>query len=139
MNLQETNLEVDNRTGVNHEGQNANVPVQRLTASSIIGDHVENAHGDDLGKIDNLMVNLYTGQIEYAVLDFGTFLGLGGKLFAIPFSELHLDPAREIFILNKDNDYLKSIPGFDKSHWPGTNNREYFEDVNTYWGAAYQP
>jgi hypothetical protein len=130
----EKNYEVDNRTGLNHEGRDANTPVRRLTATSIIGDRVENEQGDSLGKIENLMVNLEHGGIEYVVVDFGSFLGMGGKLFAIPFPELHLDEDRELFVLRRSKEYLKQIPGFDKNHWPDTNDHSYFNDVNMYWG-----
>jgi sporulation protein YlmC with PRC-barrel domain len=133
----EKNYEVDNRTGLNHEGRDANTPVRRLTATSIIGDRVENEQGDSLGKIENLMVNLDNGHIEYVVIDFGSFLGMGGKLFAIPFPELLLDEDRELFILKRSKDYLKRIPGFDKNHWPDTNDHSYFNDVNMYWGTSY--
>lgn len=139
MRSYEKNYEADNLTGKNFEGPDANVPVRRLTATSIIGDRVENQQGEDLGKIDNLMVNINSGMIEYVVLDFGSFLGIGGKLFAIPFSELRIDPIKQIFILNRDKDHLKNMPGFDKNHWPDTNDHTYFEDVDTYWGAAVQP
>src|SRR6187401_3293054 len=98
--------EVDNRTGYNHEGATPNIPVRRLTATSIIGDKVENPQGENLGRIDDLMINLKTGEIEYVVIQFGAFLGMGGKLFAIPFAQLALDPSREIFILNRDRDSL---------------------------------
>jgi sporulation protein YlmC with PRC-barrel domain len=128
--------EADNITGYNHEGPVPNIPVKRLTATSIIGDKVENAEGENLGHIDNLMVNLRTGQVEYVVLQFGAFMGMGGKLFAIPFEELKLDPSREIFILNRDREYLKNMPGFDQAHWPDTNEHVYFSDVDNYWGAT---
>ncbi|HEX5169015.1 MAG TPA: PRC-barrel domain-containing protein [Cyclobacteriaceae bacterium] len=130
--------EADNITGVNHEGPEANVPVERLTATSIIGDGVENMREENLGKIDNLMVNLRTGDIEYAIIEFGSFLGMGGKLFAIPFTEMKIDPAHKKFILNREKDDLKNIPGFDKDHWPDTNDHRYFDEVNSYWGTAYQ-
>lgn len=139
MKSYEKNYEADNITGRNFEGPDANMPVRRLTATSIIGDTIENPAGEDLGKIDNLMINLNSGMIEYAVLEFGSFLGIGGKLFAIPFSELRVDPVRQIFILNRDKDSLKNMPGFDKDHWPDTNDHRYFDDVDTYWGAAVQP
>jgi sporulation protein YlmC with PRC-barrel domain len=138
METTQKGYEADNATGQNHEGPLANTPVQRLTATSIIGDTVENPQGDELGKIDNLMINLHNGDIEYAVVEMGSFLGLGGKLFAIPFSELQIDPVKEIFIVNRTKDYLKNIPGFDKTHWPDTNAHAYFNEVNTYWGTRYQ-
>src|SRR6188472_4199460 len=100
----------DNLTGQNQEGPTANTPVRRLTATSIIGDKVENLEGSDLGTIKNLMINLDNGEVEYVVLQFGGFLGLGDKLFAIPFTQFDLDPLREIFILNRNKEYLKDAP-----------------------------
>src|SRR5215213_8155888 len=125
-------FEADNLTGVNHEGVDANMPVQRLTATSIIGDKVENLQGENLGKIDNLMININSGEIEYTVVEFGSFLGMGGKLFAIPFEELQLKTVGHAFILDRDKAYLKNSPGFDKDHWPDTND-QYYEDVNRYY------
>ena len=130
--------EVDNLTGTNHEGTLANHPVQRLSATSIIGDSVENNEGENLGKIDNLMVNVHTGLVEYAVVEFGSFLGLGGKLFEIPFKELRVNPAKKVFVFNRDKDYLKKSPGFDKTHWPDTNDH-YYDYVDNYYGAEYPP
>jgi len=138
MKTNEKRYETDNITGVNHEGPDANIPVERLTAGSIIGTGVEHMSEEKLGKIDNLMVNLRTGEIEYVILEFGSFLGLGGKLFAIPFFEMKVDPSRKIFILNRDKEYLKNIPGFDKNHWPDTNDHQYFDEVNTHWGSTAQ-
>jgi sporulation protein YlmC with PRC-barrel domain len=130
--------EVDNLTGINHEGTLANHPVQRLTATSIIGDSVENNEGENLGQIDNLMINVHTGHVEYAVVEFGSFLGMGGKLFAIPFRELRINPAKKVFLFNRDKEYLKKSPGFDKTHWPDTNDH-YYDYVDNYSGAEYPP
>jgi sporulation protein YlmC with PRC-barrel domain len=134
----EKGYEADNVAGVNHEGVQANSPVQRLTATSIIGDKVQNPEGDHLGKVENVMINLDDGRVEYVVVEMGSFLGIGGKLYAIPFSELHLDPAKKVFIIRRTKEYLKKIPGFDKLHWPDTNAHEYYKEVNTYWGSSYQ-
>jgi sporulation protein YlmC with PRC-barrel domain len=137
--MYEKTYETDNRTGSNQEGPDANRPVKRLTATSIIGDNVENPQGEDLGKIDNIMVNVQSGKIEYVVLEYGSFLGLGGKLFAIPFTEFRLAPGRHIFILDRDEEYLKNSPGFDKDHWPDTNDHTYYGDVDSYWGYSVAP
>jgi sporulation protein YlmC with PRC-barrel domain len=139
MSMYDKTYETDNRTGANQEGPDANRPLERLTATSIIGDKVENVDGDDLGRIDNLMVNIHTGQIEYVVLEYGSFLGLGGKLFAIPFSELQVVPEKHGFILNRNEEYLKNSPGFDKDHWPDTNDHTYYGDVDSYWGYSATP
>ena len=133
------NYELDNRTSVNHEGPNANKPARRLTATSIIGDHVENPQGEKLGEIENLMINLDSGAVDYVVIEFGAFLGMGGKLFAIPFLELRLDTEKKNFVLNRDKEYLKKSPGFDRTHWPDTNEHAYFENVNLYYGSYVPP
>jgi sporulation protein YlmC with PRC-barrel domain len=139
MSIQTDRYELDNRTEINHEGPHANQPAKRLTASSIIGDNIENPEGEHLGKINNLMINLQKGAIDYAVIEFGSFLGAGGKLFAVPFEELRLDADKKIFILNKDKEYLKRSPGFDKRHWPDTNEHEYFNNVVMYYGSYVPP
>lgn len=131
--------EVDNRTGTNQEGPDANRPLERLTATSIIGDKVENIQGEDLGTIDNLMINVHTGRVEYAVLEFGSVLGIGGKLFAIPFKEMRVAQGRHVFIVDRDKDYLRMSPGFDKDHWPDTNDHSYYGDVDSYWGYSTAP
>lgn len=141
MENDQTTYEADNQTGKNHEGNQPNVPLRRLTASTIIGTSVENNDGEELGKVKDLMINLNAGGIEYAILEAGSFLGIGGKLFAIPYNELTVDPLREIFILNKDKEYVKNAPGFDKDHWPETNDHEsyytdYYSNVGSYWVQA---
>ena len=136
MNTYRKDYEVDNVTGRNHEGPHANAPVRRLTATSIIGDKVENLEGEALGKIDNLMISIQSGEIEYVVLEFGSFLGMGGKLFAVPYKHLYLNAEKECFILNRDKDSFKNMPGFDRNHWPDTNDQTSYQDVDVYWGAT---
>jgi sporulation protein YlmC with PRC-barrel domain len=139
MERKKKDYEAINLTGVNHQSPDANTPVKRLTATSIIGDKVRNPEGDDLGKIQNLMINLRSAKVEYAVIEFGGFLGVGEKLFAIPFDELRVDEGDEVFILNRDKEYLKDSPGFDPAHWPDTNDHTYFDDVDTYYQYPVTP
>jgi sporulation protein YlmC with PRC-barrel domain len=129
----QTVIEQDNLTGHNHSGPNANRPLRVLTASSIIGDKVENGKGEDIGKIKDIMLNVRSGEIEYIILDYRSgFLGIGDKYFAIPFKALKVNPKNQDFILNIENDFLEKAPGFDKKHWPETNG--HYADVNGYWG-----
>jgi sporulation protein YlmC with PRC-barrel domain len=132
-------LEKENSTGVNTDGVNANFPVKLLTATSVIGDHVENPAGEKLGKIKDIMLNIRRGTIEYVVIEFGGFLGIGEKFFAVPFEALELKAGRQIFILDRDKAFLEKAPGFNKEHWPGTNSREYAQKVEGYWGDFMGP
>jgi len=87
-------------------------------ASTFIGSSVANSQGDTLGKIDDLVIDPTTGRIIYAALSHGSVLGLGGKLFAVSWEALTLQPDGKTFVLNVPKETLDSAPGFDKNHWP---------------------
>ena len=106
-----------------------------LAADTLTGDKVVNHQKEDLGKIEHLMIDLANGRIAYAVLSFGGFLGMGDKLFAIPWSALTVDTVEKQFILNVDKEVLKRAPGFDKDHWPDMADRAWGTNVFTYYGA----
>jgi sporulation protein YlmC with PRC-barrel domain len=89
-----------------------------LSASTIIGEKVFNTAGEHLGNIKELMIDLDGGLIAYAVLSFGGFLGMGDKLFAIPWEALTIDEENHSLILEVDKEVLKDAPGFDKDNWP---------------------
>jgi sporulation protein YlmC with PRC-barrel domain len=89
-----------------------------LSATTIIGDKVRNPEGQDLGQIKELMIDLDYGRIAYAVLSFGGFLGMGDKLFAIPWEALSLKADEHVFVLDVAKELLEGAPGFDKDNWP---------------------
>jgi sporulation protein YlmC with PRC-barrel domain len=106
-----------------------------LSSSSISSDSVVNAKGEDLGKIEDLMINLHDGTVEYAVLSFGGFLGMGDKYFAVPFNKLSVDQANKRMVLNVEKDRLKDAPGFDKDNWPDfANDNQFLQKVSSYYG-----
>ena len=106
-----------------------------LSASSINGTDVVNTHGEDVGHIEDMMIDLSTGHILYAVLSFGGILGIGNKLFAVPFESFTIDQKNERFILDVNKDRLKNAPGFDKDNWPETSNRDFQTQVYTYYSV----
>ena len=132
------NLNQDNLTGENHEGAHANRPLQILTATSVMQDTIVDPAGEKLGSIKDVMLDVREGKIEYIVMESGGFLGIGEKLFAIPFRLLQVDPKNHAFVLNQDKEVIKNAPGFDKDHWPGTNDHS-FESTNSYWGGFMGP
>jgi len=78
---------------------------------------VVNGAGEDLGDIKDIMIDVPSGRVAYAVLSFGGILGVGSKLFAVPWHALQLDPENHRFILNVDKEQLRNAPGFDKDHF----------------------
>jgi sporulation protein YlmC with PRC-barrel domain len=122
----------DNLTGANPGGLFPNLPLKYLTASSIMSDKVHNETGEHLGEIKDIMIDLTTGKIDYFVIEFGGFLGIGIKYFAIPFGLLRVDPDKKVFLFDQSKEMLRKAPGFDIDHWPDTNI--HLEDVHAYWG-----
>jgi hypothetical protein len=85
---------------------------------TVIGSNVVNAHNEDLGKIEDLVLDAGAGRIAYAVLSFGGFLGMGDKYFAIPWNAIHFNMKENRAVLNVDKKLLENAPGFDKDNWP---------------------
>ncbi|MGE5652041.1 PRC-barrel domain-containing protein [Noviherbaspirillum sp. UKPF54] len=106
---------------------------QIMAADTLQGDDVINAQGDNLGEIKDIMLDVPSGRIAYAVLSFGGVMGIGDKLFAIPWSALTLDADRHCFVLNVDKEQLKNAPGFDKDHWPAMADRTWGEQIHSYY------
>jgi hypothetical protein len=84
----------------------------------LIGNDVYNEDAEDLGRIREFMIDMKTGTISYAVLTFGGFMGVGEKLFAVPWSALRLDTQLHRFVLDVERSRLNNAPGFDRHHWP---------------------
>lgn len=110
-----------------------------MAADTLEGDRVMNHKGEDLGKIRDIMIDVPGGRVAYAVLSSGGMLGIGDKLFAIPWGALTMDADRHCFLLDIDKERLKNAPGFDKDHWPSmadlswaTSVYEYYE-TRPYW------
>ncbi|MGH7556707.1 MAG: PRC-barrel domain-containing protein [Gemmatimonadota bacterium] len=107
-----------------------------LSASTLTGDKVVNSQGEDLGKIEEFMLDLENGRIRYAVLSFGGFLGMGDRLFAIPPEALRLDTENEQLVLDLDRSRLENAPGFDRDNWPSTHENDWQVEVYDFYGFA---
>ena len=110
-----------------------------LGASTLKGNVVKNLAGERLGTIEEFMIDLENGRIGYCVLSFGGVLGIGDKLFAIPYKAMTLDTQDHTFTLDIAKERLESAPGFDKNAWPDMTDRAWgervygFYDVQPYW------
>lgn len=133
-----------NRDEKNRETvQNAvKAPHAALRSTDIIGTQVRNSQGEKLGQIENLVLDLNSGQIRYAALSFGGFLGIGDKLFAVPWKSLEMrvesdrDNNRDghrFFVLNVDKERLRTAPGFSKDNWPNMANPQWASDVDKFY------
>jgi sporulation protein YlmC with PRC-barrel domain len=106
-----------------------------MGADTLLGEDVVNNEEDDLGDIKEIMLDMRTGQVAYAVLSFGGFLGIGEKLFAVPWQALQLDTINKRFVLNVDKERLKSAPGFDKDDWPDMSDVSWANQIHAFYGT----
>jgi sporulation protein YlmC with PRC-barrel domain len=107
-----------------------------MAADTLAGNAVVNAAREDLGEIEHIMLDVPRGRIAYAVLSFGGFLGMGEKLFAIPWHALKLDVANKCFILDASKEQLQNAPGFDKDRWPSMADQKWAQDIHSYYSSA---
>lgn len=104
-----------------------------LSASTITGDDVYNMQDEELGTIQDVMLDITEGSIRYAVLSSGGFLGMGDRLFAVPWRALTLDRENHRFLLDVDVERLKKAPGFDKDEWPNMADPTWNSTVDSYY------
>lgn len=105
-----------------------------LSTSTLMDDPVRNLQDEDLGKIEDFMIDLDEGRIAYVVLSCGGILGIGDKLLAVPWSAFTIDTDEHVFILNISKKTLENAPGFDKDAWPDMADRRWGEQIHSYYG-----
>jgi len=106
-----------------------------VSASKIIGEAVTNRQNENLGKIHELVIDARDGRLAYAVLSFGGFMGMGNKLFALPWKAFEFAATENKLTLNVDKEKLKSAPGFDQNaKWPDFADRTWGSSIHTHYG-----
>jgi sporulation protein YlmC with PRC-barrel domain len=108
-----------------------------MGADTLLGNDVYNKDAEDLGDIKEFMIDMATGKIAYAVLSYGGVMGMGDKLFAVPWGALALDTENKRFTLNVLKDSLKDAPGFDKNRWPSMSDKTWASGVHRFYGTPY--
>ena len=106
-----------------------------MGANTLIGNDVYSQNDEDLGDIKEIMLDTKSGSVCYAVLSYGGFLGMGEKLFAVPWQALKLDTENNRYVLNVDISKLDSAPGFDKDNWPNMADETWASGIHNFYGT----
>lgn len=106
-----------------------------VRASRILGTSVVNGSGEDVGKIEDVVLDVHRATVAYAVLSFGGILGIGHRHFAVPWGKLLYEVDAGKYVLDVHKDRLARAPGFDPEHWPDTDDPRFGEEVHAYYAT----
>jgi sporulation protein YlmC with PRC-barrel domain len=110
----------------------------RLIASDKVeGTAVYNRQGERLGSVYNFMVDKRSGQVEYAVLSFGGFLGIGEDYYPLPWKALTYDTSQGGYVVDLDKDRLRNAPNYAASDNPDWRDPDYGRRIDDYYGTFY--
>jgi hypothetical protein len=109
--------------------------ILRVTEDAV-GTKVFNTDGEDIGHIQEITIDTQDDRVSYAILSFGGFLGMGDKLFAVPWVSLRYDPAQDRFVMKANKELLKNAPGFSKDKWPDLSDPASISKLAEYYGCA---
>lgn len=107
-----------------------------LSSNTITGDYVQNEKGEDLGMVEDLMIDMDSGNVMYAVLSYDGILGMGDQLYAVPFDRLKADSGSKYVILDADKLILKDAPGFHTDNWPDFMDAEFIATTAAFYSNA---
>lgn len=107
-----------------------------LSAGSLSSNDVYDHKGEKLGSIKEIMLDVPSGQVSYAVLSFGGFLSIGEKLFAVPWTALTLDTENKRFLMDTSEAQLQQAPGFNPDHWPNMADQAWQKTIHSYYGTS---
>ena len=105
-----------------------------LRSTALFDYRVKSPQGEELGKIEEVIIDMEAGRVAYAVLSFGGFLGLGNKWVPVPWDAVVLRPAEKVLLLNIDTDKLQKAPNFEGTTLPELANRQWGAVIHTYYG-----
>ena len=108
-----------------------------ISSSKVAGTAVYNANGDKLGSIDDLIIDKLSGQVRYAALEFGGFLGVGTDRYPIPWSMLKYDTGLEGYVVPLQKEQLEKAPRYAQTSMPEYTD-DYGRKVYDYYGVPWR-
>lgn len=112
-----------------------------ITASRVKGAAVYNLFGDKIGSVDDLAIDRRSGEVQYALMSFGGFLGIGEKFHPVPWSVLKYDTKREGYVVTLTKEELAGAPSYTEDELAayGGAGTDYQDSVGRYYGPFLAP
>ena len=106
-----------------------------LGAKTLIGEEVIGKNGKKLGEIQELMIDMKNQKVAYALMSFAGFLGMGERLFAVPFGALRNDGVKGQLYLDVDEEKFNTAPYIDPNDWPDMADKNWIREVHAFYGV----
>jgi len=108
-----------------------------IAASQVTGTNVYNRAGEKLGDVYDVMVDKQSGKVEYAIMSFGGFLGIGDTYHPLPWKALNYSPREGGFVVDIDKQRLEGAPSYAASDTSVWDDPAYGRRVNDYYGGTF--
>jgi hypothetical protein len=105
-----------------------------ISSDKVVGTSVYNRQGESLGSVYGLMLNKQTGQVAYAIMSFGGFLGMGESYHPLPWRALTYDTRQGGYVVNLDRARLEGAPSYTLRNEPDWSDRTYGQNIDRYYG-----
>jgi sporulation protein YlmC with PRC-barrel domain len=105
---------------------------QLVLLTELLEYRARNYEGQNLGRIEELVVNLQAGRADYIALEVGATAGVGGKLVAVPFESVELNTADRILRVEAEPAALQRAPGFDPDNWPSLSGPGWEAEIRSF-------
>jgi hypothetical protein len=116
--------------------ENAYKTTSLIAGSKVTGTNVYNTAGENIGSIYDVMIDKHSGNVAYAVMSFGGFLGMGSEYHPLPWSTLKYDIGKEGYVVNLSKSMLAGAPHYSLGTNPGWGNRDYETKLHSYYGVG---
>ena len=123
-------------TGGGNGGVAVNETDRLIASDKVEGTAVYDRQGHRLGSVYNVMIDKFSGQVAYAVMSFGGFLGIGERYHPLPWSMLTYDTGRGGYVVDVSREQLERAPSYARDEAPW-GNPDYGRDVYAHYGLPY--
>jgi hypothetical protein len=106
-----------------------------ISSDKVEGTAVYNREGEKLGSINSVMIDKVSGQVAYAVMSFGGFLGMGDRYHPLPWHVLTYDTGQGGYVVDLDPTMLEGAPTYGTSDTPDWSDRGWGQQLHDYYGA----
>lgn len=108
---------------------------QLIAATRVNGTYVYNHQDENIGTIEDVMLDKQSGRVAYAIMSFGGFLGMGERYHPLPWSTLRYDTAKGGYVVDLSKEVLEGAPSYARDEDPNWDDRRFGESVHDYYKA----